>query len=94
MSRFLPHSLADEKRVCSLARPGQRRASMAQRGGARFPDARSWQFPAGRPAAYDKSMAEPNGSRPVRWSLWLAAGMLFGLALGFAFGLARPRARS
>jgi uncharacterized protein involved in exopolysaccharide biosynthesis len=25
--------------------------------------------------------------------LWLAAGMLFGLMLGFAFGLARPRAR-
>jgi len=30
----------------------------------------------------------------VRWSLWLAAGMMFGLVLGFAFGLARPRARS
>jgi uncharacterized protein involved in exopolysaccharide biosynthesis len=42
-------------------------------------------------AAYDKSMAKPYG--PVRWSLWLAAGMLFGLALGFAFGLARPRVR-
>jgi hypothetical protein len=42
-------------------------------------------------AAYDKSMAKPHG--PVRWSLWLAAGMLFGLALGFAFGLARPRVR-
>jgi hypothetical protein len=27
-------SLADEKHVCSLARPGQRRASLAQRGGA------------------------------------------------------------
>ena len=29
MSRCLPHSLADERRVCSLARPGQRRASLA-----------------------------------------------------------------
>jgi hypothetical protein len=45
-------------------------------------------------AAYDKSMAaKPNGIRPMRWSLWLAAGMLFGLALGFAFGLAKPRVR-
>jgi hypothetical protein len=34
-SRRLPHSLADEKHVCSLARPGQRRASLAQRGGTR-----------------------------------------------------------
>jgi hypothetical protein len=42
-------------------------------------------------AAYDKSMAKPN--RPVRWSLWLATGVLFGLVLGFAFGLARPRVR-
>jgi hypothetical protein len=31
----LPHSLADERRVCSLARPGQRRASLPQHGGAR-----------------------------------------------------------
>ena len=37
VSRCLPHPLADEKRVCSLARPGQRRASLAQHGGARFP---------------------------------------------------------
>jgi hypothetical protein len=36
-SRCLPHSLADERRVCSLDRPGQRRASLAQHGGARFP---------------------------------------------------------
>jgi uncharacterized protein involved in exopolysaccharide biosynthesis len=42
-------------------------------------------------AAYDKSMAKPNN--PVRWPLWLAAGMVFGLVLGFAFGLARPRVR-
>jgi uncharacterized protein involved in exopolysaccharide biosynthesis len=34
----------------------------------------------------------PNGSS-VRWLLWLAAGMLFGLVLGFVFGLARPRAK-
>jgi hypothetical protein len=26
--------------------------------------------------------------------LWLAAGVLFGLAIGFAFGLARPRDRN
>ena len=30
VSRCLPRSLADERRVCSLARPGQRRASLAQ----------------------------------------------------------------
>ena len=34
--RCLPHSLADEERVCSLDRPGQRRTSLAPRGGARF----------------------------------------------------------
>jgi kynurenine formamidase len=37
VSRCLPHSLADEERVCSFARPGQRRASLAPCGGARFP---------------------------------------------------------
>jgi hypothetical protein len=37
VSRCLPRSLADEKRVCSLTRPGQRRASLAQHGSARFP---------------------------------------------------------
>ena len=36
----------------------------------------------------------PNGIPVVRWSLWLGAGMMFGLVLGFAFGLARPRART
>jgi hypothetical protein len=36
VSPCLPHSLAG-----SLARPGQRRASLAQHAGARFPDARS-----------------------------------------------------
>jgi hypothetical protein len=35
VSRCLPHSLEDEKRVCSLVRPGQRRASLAQHGSAR-----------------------------------------------------------
>jgi hypothetical protein len=33
-------------------------------------------------------------ARPVRWSLWLALGVLAGLALGFALGLAKPRIRS
>jgi hypothetical protein len=42
VSRCLPHSLADEKHVCSLARPGQRRASLAQHGGRAISDARSW----------------------------------------------------
>jgi hypothetical protein len=36
-SRCLPHSLADERHVCSLDRPRQRRAGLAQHGGARFP---------------------------------------------------------
>lgn len=31
--------------------------------------------------------------RPVRWSLWLAAGVAVGLVVGFAAGLARPRER-
>ena len=35
----------------------------------------------------------PKGTQPVRWLLWLFAGMLFGVLLGFVFGLARPRAR-
>jgi len=30
--RCFPHSLAEERRVCALVRPGQRRASLAQRG--------------------------------------------------------------
>ena len=40
-SRCLPHSLADEKHVCSLDRPGQRRASLAHHGGRAIPDARN-----------------------------------------------------
>jgi hypothetical protein len=50
-------------------------------------------FAAGGVAAYDESMARTDGIRPMRWPLWLAAGMLFGLVLGFAFGLAKPRVR-
>jgi hypothetical protein len=45
-------------------------------------------------AAYDKAMAMAEGTRRLRWPLWLAAGVLFGLAIGFAFGLARPRDRN
>jgi hypothetical protein len=47
-------------------------------------------------AAYDESMAQfarPGLTRPVRWSLWLGAGVLCGLILGFAMGLAKPRFR-
>lgn len=29
--------------------------------------------------------------RAVRWSLWLCAGTVFGLLLGFVLGLAKPR---
>jgi hypothetical protein len=42
VSRCLPHSLAAEKRVCSLARPGQRRASLAHHAGARYPTLAAW----------------------------------------------------
>ncbi|MFL6045753.1 MAG: hypothetical protein ACJ72M_11605 [Propionibacteriaceae bacterium] len=35
----------------------------------------------------------PEGTQSARWLLWLLAGMLFGVLLGFLFGLARPRAR-
>jgi hypothetical protein len=48
-------------------------------------------------AAYDESMPEfarPGLTRPVRWSLWLGAGVLCGLILGFAIGLAKPRFRN
>jgi hypothetical protein len=31
--------------------------------------------------------------RPVRWSLWLGAGVLCGLGLGFVLALAKPRMR-
>jgi len=37
VSRCLPHSLAGEKHVCSLARPGQRRARLTQHGEGRDP---------------------------------------------------------
>ncbi len=30
---------------------------------------------------------------PLHWSLWLAAGVVFGLTVGFAVGLAKPHAR-
>ena len=91
-------SLASRKR--SLVQDSSR-ASLAQHGGARFPDARSWPgrapqtvISSRRWAAYDESMAKPDGKKRVRWSLWLAAGVLFGLAIGFVFGLARPRVRN
>jgi len=32
-------------------------------------------------------------SRPVRWSIWLAAGVVLGLVLGFAAGLTKPHER-
>ena len=32
-------------------------------------------------------------TRSVRWSLWLGAGVVCGLALGFFLGLAKPRIR-
>ena len=37
MSRCLTQSLADEKHVCSLARPGQRRASLLSTAARDFP---------------------------------------------------------
>jgi hypothetical protein len=48
-------------------------------------------------AAYDGRMAKSSGTgmpRPVRWSVWLGLGVLLGLLLGFAFGLAKPRVRT
>jgi hypothetical protein len=38
-------------------------------------------------------IARPGLTRPLRWSLWLGAGVLCGLILGFAIGLAKPRIR-
>jgi hypothetical protein len=33
------------------------------------------------------------GTHRVRWSVWLAVGVMLGLLLGFAVGLAKPRIR-
>ena len=46
-------------------------------------------------ATYHDCMAptSPGLPRPVRWSLWLGLGVLCGLSLGFAIGLAKPRMR-
>jgi len=36
-------------------------------------------------------LARPGLTRTARWSLWLGAGVLCGLTLGFMIGLAKPR---
>lgn len=36
----------------------------------------------------------PDEHPAVRWSLWLGAGVVFGLGLGFVLGLTRPRTRA
>jgi hypothetical protein len=64
-------------------------APLAEAGAART----ARDFPTLAALAYHESMAKPEGKRRVRWSLSLGAGVFFGLALGFAFGLARPRVR-
>ena len=48
-----------------------------------------------RGAAYHDCMALASAgvARPVRWPLWLGAGIVGGLSLGFVLGLARPRVR-
>ncbi|WP_157683455.1 hypothetical protein [Microlunatus soli] len=33
----------------------------------------------------------PPARRAVRWTLWLAAGITFGILAGFAAGLSQPR---
>jgi hypothetical protein len=62
VSRCLPHSLAGERRACSLTRPGQRR-SLAPCGGARFPDARSFANHASRQKPTCTLLSD-NGSWP------------------------------
>jgi hypothetical protein len=48
----------------------------------------------GWPTYHDCMAVTSEGlARPVRWSLWLGAGVLCGLALGFVLGLAKPRMR-
>jgi hypothetical protein len=37
--------------------------------------------------------ARPGMIRSVRWSLWLGAGVVCGLTLGFVLGLVKPRIR-
>ena len=62
VSRCLPPSLADERRVCSLARPGQRRASLAPYGGARFRVCRLAPLAAFRAQQLPSSSSLPDGS--------------------------------
>jgi hypothetical protein len=38
-------------------------------------------------------IARRGAARSVRWSLWLGAGVVCGLTLGFLIGLAKPRVR-
>ena len=88
-------SLAEEERLRSLLlSTAVRDFPTLAADGARSPRSSLLKFPAGGSAAYDKAMATADGRRRVRWPLWLAAGVLFGLAIGFAFGLARPRVRN
>jgi len=45
--------------------------------------------------SYDVDMNQSRSLRTAqRWTLWLAAGVVLGLLLGFAAGLARPRAQT
>lgn len=48
------------------------------------------------PDAYDGAMRKASSGGlpgPLRWSLWLTAGVVAGLVVGFVLGLTRPRAR-
>ena len=48
----------------------------------------------GAPTYHDcMALTSPGLARPVRRSLWLGLGVLCGLSLGFAIGLAKPRMR-
>ncbi len=48
----------------------------------------------GRAAGYDEDVASSVRSglgEPLRWGLYLLAGVAVGVAVGFVVGLARPR---
>jgi hypothetical protein len=45
------------------------------------------------PTYHDCMALTSDVARPVRRVLWLGAGVLCGLSLGFAIGLAEPRMR-
>ena len=94
VGRCLPHSLADGKRVCSLARPGQRRASLAQHGGARSGAIARYRWDAfpvpGRQMWLVSASDTPVGRRGMGNADRAAGGLLTKAHSSFKAGRRRP----